>query len=61
MTATAFELVALAICVAFGGFFLCNVVYLIKAEIKAQRARKELANWITEFNKIIDGYGTDRN
>lgn len=59
MTATVFNFIQTAICWSFGLIFICSVVFIVKREIRAHRARKELKRWIKKINKQLKSFGTD--
>lgn len=59
MTATVFNFIQTAICWTFGLIFICSVVSIVKREIRAHRARKELKRWIKKINEQIKSFGTD--
>lgn len=59
MTATAFNFIQTAICWTFGLIFICSVVSIVKREIRAYKARKELKRWIKKINKQLKSFGTD--
>lgn len=59
MTATAFNFIQTAICWTFGLIFICSVVSIVKREIRAHRARKELKRWIKKINEQLKSFGTD--
>ncbi|MGI6074494.1 MAG: hypothetical protein ACOYEA_07640 [Fermentimonas sp.] len=59
MTATVFNFIQTAICWAFGLIFICSVVSIVKREIRAHRARKELKRLIKKLNEQLKSFGTD--
>lgn len=59
MTATVFNFIQTAICWTFGLIFICSVVSIVKREIRAHKARKELKRWIKKINKQLKSFETD--
>lgn len=59
MTATVFNFIQTAICWSFGLIFICSVVSIVKREIRAHRARKELKRLIKKLNEQLKSFGTD--
>jgi len=59
MTATVFNFIQTAICWTFGLIFICSVVSIVKREIRAHRARKELKRLIKKLNEQLKSFGTD--